>query len=421
MSREYAVLDVETTGIYPKNDRVIEIAILRLDGYGKKTSEYTTLINPQRDLGPTHIHNITGAQVANAPLFYEVAGDVAEMLRGATMVAHNAVFDKGFIFSEFSRIGIKMPELPVLCTLNLATVVDDSVPSRKLALLCHHFGVSLLNAHSAYADAEATAALLQKFSERLGGWESLEDFISGDGEELKHRSWPFIEPSGCCYTRSDAMLDVESEQAFLSRMVMKLPPASEENNNVNEYMALLDEVLEDRRLEEGEICALHGLALHLGLSSNIVSSVHVKYMTSVVKAALADKVITESEMKDLVDVQQLLGISDEQLYSLLEDEKKAVGEPSEELPDNKSVELKGKSVCFTGAFQCKVNGSVPNRDTVKQLAEDAGLMVKSSVSKKLDYLVLADPHSMSGKAKKAREYGVRILAETVFWKYMGLD
>jgi DNA polymerase III epsilon subunit family exonuclease len=420
MTREYAVLDVETTGKYPKNDRVIEIAILRLDGCGNKTSEYTTLINPQRDLGPTHIHNITGVQVANAPLFHEVAGDVTEMLRGATMVAHNAVFDRGILFSEFSRIGIKMPDIPVLCTLNLSTKLDDSVPSRKLTLLCHHFGVPLLNAHSAYADAEATAALLRKFSERLGGWERLEDYISGDGEEIKYRSWPFIEPSGCCYTRSDAMLDVEREQAFLSRMVMKLPPSSEGNNNVNEYMALLDEVLEDRRLEEGEIWALHGLALHLGLCSNEVASVHEKYITNVIRAALADKIITESEMKDLVDVQHLLGIPDEQFHSLLEDGKKAVQDLSEKSSDNISVVLKGKTVCFTGAFQCNVNGSVPNREMVKLLAEEAGLIVKSSISKRLDYLVLADPHSMSGKAKKAREYGVRILAESVFWNYMGL-
>ena len=49
------------------------------------------------------------------------------------------------------------------------------------------------------------------------------------------------------------------------------------------------------------------------------------------------------------------------------------------------------------------------------------MIVKKTVTKKLDYLVAADPDSMSGKAKKARQYGIRILAEPVFWRMLGVD
>ena len=57
----------------------------------------------------------------------------------------------------------------------------------------------------------------------------------------------------------------------------------------------------------------------------------------------------------------------------------------------------------------------------EQLAADAGLRVMERVTKKLDMLVVADPASQSGKAKKAREYGIRILAEPVFWRLLGLN
>jgi DNA polymerase-3 subunit epsilon len=421
MSREFAVIDVETTGIYPKNDRIIEIAILRLDKQGQQLTEYTTLINPQRDLGPTHIHNITGAHVANAPEFQEVAGDILELLHGATVVAHNAVFDKGFVASEFFRIGIRLPEFPTICTLNLAAEIDGSIPSRRLVMLCNHFGIPLMNAHSAYADAEATAKLLRVFSNKLGGWEKLEDFIEYDDKETSCQGMPAIEPSGICYTRSDSMIDVERDRSFLSQMAMQLPSSSTGPKNVNEYMALLDEALEDRRLDEDEVCSLHGLALHLGLSSHDAGVVHTDYLASLVKEALSDRVITETEMEDLVDVQRLISVSGDVFHAIILREQKNAEKNNEDSLNQQQMDLRGKTICFSGTFRSRVGGVVTKKEGLEKLAEEAGLDIKSGVSKKLDFLVLADPHSMSGKAKKARQYGTRILAESVFLNYMGVN
>lgn len=62
-----------------------------------------------------------------------------------------------------------------------------------------------------------------------------------------------------------------------------------------------------------------------------------------------------------------------------------------------------------------------SREFAEELATRAGLVVVDSVTKKLDLLVLADPHSQSGKAKKARQYGIRIMHEPVFWKAIGIN
>jgi DNA polymerase-3 subunit epsilon len=77
-----AVIDVETTGLY-KSDRVVEIAIVTLDGDGAITDEFDTLINPARDVGPTWIHRITPSMVSSAPLFADVAGHIAARVHGA--------------------------------------------------------------------------------------------------------------------------------------------------------------------------------------------------------------------------------------------------------------------------------------------------------------------------------------------------
>jgi len=77
-------------------------------------------------------------------------------------------------------------------------------------------------------------------------------------------------------------------------------------------------------------------------------------------------------------------------------------------------------VCFTGELQCHHDGQVISRELAEELATRAGLVVVESVTKKLDLLVLADPHTQSGKAQKARQYRIRIMHEPVFWKDIGV-
>jgi DNA polymerase III subunit epsilon len=68
---------------------------------------------------------------------------------------------------------------------------------------------------------------------------------------------------------------------------------------------------------------------------------------------------------------------------------------------------------------CYHAGQLITRDSARELAEQAGMVVEPRVTKKLNMLVVADPDSLSGKTKKAREYGIRIVAETAFWSMIG--
>ena len=69
-----AVIDVETTGLSPwRNDRLVEIAIVVISPDGQVCTEYETLVNPNRNLGPSRIHQISAQDVLRAPLFADVA------------------------------------------------------------------------------------------------------------------------------------------------------------------------------------------------------------------------------------------------------------------------------------------------------------------------------------------------------------
>ena len=106
MAGPIAVIDVETTGLYPfHNDRVIEIAVVVVGADGRIEREFVSLVNPGRDIGPSSIHGLTSEDILHAPQFREVAAGLFDVLSGTVAIAaHNVRFDRQFLESEFSRI-----------------------------------------------------------------------------------------------------------------------------------------------------------------------------------------------------------------------------------------------------------------------------------------------------------------------------
>lgn len=130
-----AVIDVETTGLLPKTDRVVEIAVVVLKANGTKAHEFTTLVNPKRDVGPTRIHGITSADVVRAPTFDGVLGHIAEAIDGCVAIAgHNVRFDRTFVAREFERCSAEFPECWEIDTMRVAG-------GGSLAACCEEFGV----------------------------------------------------------------------------------------------------------------------------------------------------------------------------------------------------------------------------------------------------------------------------------------
>lgn len=175
----FAAVDVETTGLSPRLDRVVEIAVIQLDCNLSPCGEFVTLINPGRDIGATHIHGITAHDVAGAPRFEKLAPTLLDVLRGRVVVARNVQFDLRFLLAEFARMGTGLPEPPVMCSMQLAAQHLRGLPERSLDACCRAAGIPLDGAHAAAVDARAVAGLLACYAradnrlasrQRTPGW-----------------------------------------------------------------------------------------------------------------------------------------------------------------------------------------------------------------------------------------------------------
>jgi DNA polymerase III epsilon subunit family exonuclease len=157
----YAVVDVETTGLDPSTDRIVEVAVVRCDGSGRVLSEWSSLVQPDRDPGPTGVHGITTEDLESAPRFADLASDLAGLIEGTVVTAHNLAFDSRFLDVEWRRAGIALPVLPGLCTLALDRSLNPGRPDGySLAASAAAAGIAQPAAHRALADARVTAALL---------------------------------------------------------------------------------------------------------------------------------------------------------------------------------------------------------------------------------------------------------------------
>ena len=165
---EFAFIDVETTGAKPLDDRVTEIAIIRIRADGSQT-RWQSLVNPGVGI-PAEIQALTGisnAMVRDAPSFFNLRDDVRGMLEGAVFVAHNARFDYGFIKNEFRRIAEAFTA-DVLCTVRLSRKLYPNADGHGLDALIHRHKLHGFDRHRAMGDAEATVAFVSAATDDVG-------------------------------------------------------------------------------------------------------------------------------------------------------------------------------------------------------------------------------------------------------------
>ncbi|QES89454.1 exonuclease domain-containing protein [Rhizosphaericola mali] len=157
--KEYAIVDIETTGGHCAVSGITDIAIVIHDGQ-KVIDRYETLINPVQHI-PYFIESLTGISnemVKNAPLFEDVASEIYSWLNGRVFVAHNVNFDFSFVSHYLSLAGYSL-KAPKLCTVRMSRRVVPGLTSYSLGNLCASLNIPIYNRHRAGGDADATAEL----------------------------------------------------------------------------------------------------------------------------------------------------------------------------------------------------------------------------------------------------------------------
>jgi DNA polymerase-3 subunit epsilon len=392
----YAVVDLETTGLKTSwHDRIVEIAVVRLDEAGRFHDQWCTLVNPDRDLGPQEIHGITAAEARTAPSFADLAGQIVERLAGHTVVAHNLNFDAGFLTAEFAKLGYRVPVAAGrgLCTMRLGGHFLPTA-ARSLEACRVAAGLTPHRAHSALHDARAAAELLTYYLQRAGNPPPWAPLL----HEAQQVVWPDVPSRGLAPVSRRRPEDREPH--FLTRLVDRLPRLRDPQADA--YLDVLDRALLDRHISASETDQLVATADQLGLARADVQHLHTGYLINLAAIAFEDEILTDAELHDLHSVAALLGLTPDDVDAAL---TRARDTP---VPARTQWRLNpGDMVVFTGSM-------TPPREIWESDAVANGLAVSGNVTKRTRLLIAADPDSMSGKAKKARQYDIPIVHPTAY-------
>ncbi|MBQ2614818.1 MAG: PolC-type DNA polymerase III [Clostridia bacterium] len=161
----YVVFDIETTGLSPVSEEITEIGAVKIVN-GEIGETYSQLINPQKPI-PEKIVTLTGitdAMVADKPTIDTALPEFLAFCERATVVAHNAAFDTGFIRQKAGKLGLLFSN-PVMDTLRLSRELFPQAEKHSLGVIAERMGVSLENHHRAVDDATATAEIFLKFQD----------------------------------------------------------------------------------------------------------------------------------------------------------------------------------------------------------------------------------------------------------------
>jgi len=417
MPRGFTVIDFETTGLAPsRGDRVIELGAICMDPALNIVSGLETLINPRRDVGPTHIHGVTARDVFDAPTFDRVAPSLLEILEGRVIVGHNVAFDLRFLAAELERDGYEIPDFVAIDTLQVAKSLlsRDDLPTFQLHDIAAHLGFGIDDVlehaglsdrpeHSALGDALVTAYVFARLVEMSAG----SAFWDSHLERAAELIWPEYVPVAVeAKRRGEASgvskLSSQSPASLSVGAVFKALGAEGPGGHAtSEYARLLDESLADRILDAAEIDVLVSTARVLRLDNATLGSLHRGHFDRVVTAAWSDGSLYPEERADIVRLAELLGIDDHSLRAALQEEPEDGGLSSE--PAYAAIAA-GSLIVLTGDM------SAPRAELEEKILS-LGFIVGKNVTKKTSLVIAADPYTQSGKARKARDYGIAVLGE----------
>lgn len=264
--------------------------------------------------------------------------------------------------------------------------------------------------HDALFDARSAAKLLSLYVRKAGRPEPWARLL----HDAANRLWPpsASGPVECVRRGVSAIRD----RHFLARIVDRLPRVPQPPQ-ADTYLALLDRALLDRHISATEADALVEIAASVGLDRTILDGLHRNYIAELATAAWMDGVVTAEEERDLTLVSELLGLSREDAEAALNAAETAA-DAAAPTTEARAVTREDPSwgrfalrrndlVVFTGQMDLP-------RETWEQRAYDAGLRTHRSVTRQVRLVVSADPDSLSGKARQARDYGIPIVGCEAF-------
>lgn len=297
-----SVIDVETTGLTPGHDRVVEISVVRVDPGEKPRLVFDSLVNPHRPMAATEIHGITDEDVLDAPTFSDIGGDLIRSLDGSVVSAFNVYFDIKFLRFELGQINLhEVP--PHFCLMYMRPMLGIGKRCR-LEEACRDANINLSAAHTAGSDALASAELITHYSNVMS-----ERGIQTFSDLGKLKKYKFVDsfsnkPYAASLVASHPNCSVvkgRSMAATGAAVHIQVPVTPE-----REYWEELKGALGDLEMDDEEVERLTELRTRLGLAKETVRRLHAKAFSSVIAQCIDDKWLDDREVRLLRRVRQCL-------------------------------------------------------------------------------------------------------------------
>ena len=424
-SNGFVVFDIETTGLSPAGDRIIELGLIRTDFSGNPLGYWSTLVNPQRPVSATEIHGIRDADVSSAPTFEECAEDFFTKIQGQVLVAHNASFDHSFVRAELARAGWDLPEIPVVCTMLESKHFLPGLARKRLVDCVEALGINQPVQHRALGDASLTAAVFHFYlngpvnpgrsahlrdlvpNANLISWPTMKTYPEIQTGKASNAHWRTHPPK----KTTSSLLQNVSEL-----MPEDLLTDSAKGTEIS-YGLLLLETLSDGEISEMEISALQDCAQSIGLDNESVRKIHNELLLALSREAWRDGVVNRAEQKDILTCAEQLGLSNSDGKAALKEIEDfraarvaARTKPIPEMWDLGDPLRVGDRVVITGCYEA-------GRFDMEKKARSLGVRITGSVSGKTTMLV-SDGTIDGNKDSDARRLGIRVVGPTEFKQLM---
>lgn len=289
-----AVIDFETTGLTPGIDRVIEVSVVRIDPGQKPKLLFDTLVNPMRSVAATEIHGITDEDVASAPRFEEIAGELVSAISDCVVAAYNVYFDIKFLRYELEHSGV-FDTPPHFCLMYMRPMLGLGTRC-KLEEACRLHHIDHESAHIAATDAQASAKLLQRYLEIL----KLKKILTfSDLADLKNYKFvnsfqfdPLRDPSAYSLTRCKRI----TSRAGHSITTTKVDPS---RHALGEYWDELRTVVADLEITDEEVVHLIQERERLSIPKEQVRVLHARAFASAISQFVDDQWLDDREAEKL--------------------------------------------------------------------------------------------------------------------------
>jgi len=408
----FVVFDIETTGLSPTSDRMIEIGLIRTDNLGNPLAYWSSLINPQQAMTATEIHGISDKDVTNSPTFEAVLDQVLPRIRGQVLAAHNAEFDISFLRVELARVGWELPKTPALCTMEESQNFIPGLSRRRLQDCIEALGIDQAVEHRALGDASLATALVnfylngptnRKRSQELielpktaksVTWPTNQTFPNIPKSNSKQKYWAAKPPSSSALMKTISLMmpeDLLGESASKSELT---------------YAQVLLEAMEDGIISEQENSSLSDLSNSLQIATETQTTIHNKLMQTIAQEAWKDGSVSRAEQSEIVNMGKSLGFSDNDSKNFIKEieELRAsrISTRTKELPidwDLGDPLRIGDRVVITGCYDA-------GRDELETKSKAMGIRITGSVSGKTNLLV-SDGTINGNKDADAARLGIR--------------